>query len=445
MGRVAGQIALHPPGDPPHDGEGEDDREDQYDSILLQVVDRLVRGPAPLAEHGPQEGARLREGIGPEEDPAEVHHQQGIGPLERGGPAQAQMAELLRHQQHEIEEPPAEEGPVGPVPDAGEEPDQEEVAHGLPGPGPAAPQGDVHIVPEPGAQGDMPPPPELGDRAGDIGEVEVLQEMETEHPPQADGHVRVAGEVVVDLKGIAQGAQPGHGGRELSAGHAPGGVGHGGQLVGEEDLFPQPHHEAAAPGGEIPPVLPAVEDLIGHGGVFHDGPRHQLGEEGDVEPQPQGIALDLCLAHSNVEDVAHGLEGEEGDADGQLDHRDGHIEPHQRQVLQGEGQVFEHKKKAQVAHHGDGDGKGGTFPLHPPEVDPQAEAVVGQDGDAHDQDEPGLAPGIEEQGGRQQPQVLGPPHAPEHHIVAQQHHRQEGEEENGTGEEHGGTPYKYEK
>ena len=32
--------------------------------------------------------------------------------------------------------------------------------------------------------------------------------MEAEHPPQADGHIGIAGEIVINLHGVAQGAQP---------------------------------------------------------------------------------------------------------------------------------------------------------------------------------------------------------------------------------------------
>ncbi len=151
--------------------------------------------------------------------------------------------------------------------------------------------------------------------------------METEQLAQADGHIGVAGEVIVDLQGIAQGPQPGKGGREVPDRRVPGGVGHHGQLVGEEHLFPQAHNEAAAAGGEVRPGLPAALDLVGYGGVLDDGPGDELGKEGDVETQPEGVALDLRRPHGHVKDIAQGLEGEEGDADGQADHRNRGVEP----------------------------------------------------------------------------------------------------------------------
>ena len=49
----------------------------------------------------------------------------------------------------------------------------------------------------------MPPPPEFGDRRRLVGGVEVLGEMESQQQGDADGHVRVAREVAVDLQRVA--------------------------------------------------------------------------------------------------------------------------------------------------------------------------------------------------------------------------------------------------
>ena len=54
----------------------------------------------------------------------------------------------------------------------------------------------------------MPPPPKLRGGAGEIGVVEVLQEVEAEHPPEADRHVGIAGEVEINLERIGQRCAP---------------------------------------------------------------------------------------------------------------------------------------------------------------------------------------------------------------------------------------------
>ncbi len=51
--------------------------------------------------------------------------------------------------------------------------------------------------------------------------------------------------------------------------------------------------------------------------VLHDGPGDELGEHGHVHPEVQEVPLHLSLAPVHIDGVGHGLEGVEGDADGQ--------------------------------------------------------------------------------------------------------------------------------
>ena len=95
---------------------------------------------------------------------------------------------------------------------------------------------------------------------------------------QADGHVGVAGEIVVDLQGVAQGAQPGEGGGQAVP-QAEGPVGHHGQLVGQEHLLAQAHDEPAAPGGEVRPGLFAVVDLLATVSYLTMGPAMSWGKK----------------------------------------------------------------------------------------------------------------------------------------------------------------------
>src|SRR5439155_540889 len=80
------------------------------------------------------------------------------------------------------------------VPEAAEEEDEPEVEIGAGGAVAIAPEGNVEIVAKPRRERDVPPPPELRHRSGDIRVVEVLREAEAEEPGQPDGHVRVARE-----------------------------------------------------------------------------------------------------------------------------------------------------------------------------------------------------------------------------------------------------------
>ena len=49
-----------------------------------------------------------------------------------------------------------------------------------------------NILLEPGGQGDVPPSPEFTDRVGDIWVIEVFLELKSEHPAQANRHIRIA-------------------------------------------------------------------------------------------------------------------------------------------------------------------------------------------------------------------------------------------------------------
>ena len=123
-----------------------------------------------------------------------------------------QVQQLLDNNDDTVQAAPQQERPVGPVPDAGGQPDHRKVKHQTAfGFHPGAAHGEVDIIPEPAAQGNVPPPPEFRDGFGDVRVVEVFQESEAEHLTHADGHFRIAGKVEVDLQGVADAAQPGHG------------------------------------------------------------------------------------------------------------------------------------------------------------------------------------------------------------------------------------------
>ena len=104
--------------------------------------------------------------------------------------------------------------------------------------------------------------------------------MKAQNPPQANGHVAVAGKVVVDLQKEAQGGKPGkeHGG----IGAAPVALAQKAQVVGQNHLFSKPHQEAAGPlVGHCGAVLPFLQ-LLGHIPVPDDGTGDELGKEGNI-------------------------------------------------------------------------------------------------------------------------------------------------------------------
>ena len=146
-----------------------------------------AHGPRAAGEHDLEVGQGSGEVRGGEEDPPDDHDDHGVEMLEDGGQALDILAQdqFLDEQEHAVIEPPEVEVPAGPVPEARERPDDEDI-HALADlPAAVAAQGDVDVIPEPGGQGDVPAPPELGHALGDIGVIEVDAELEAQHPAQA--------------------------------------------------------------------------------------------------------------------------------------------------------------------------------------------------------------------------------------------------------------------
>ena len=250
--------------------------------------------------------------------------------------------------------------------------------------------------------------------------------MEAEHTPHADGHIRVAGEVKVNLHGIAHRPQPGHPGGEFPGLQAVGEVGHHRKLIGQKDFFAQAHQKAAHPHGEVGPVLPPAVDLLGHRLVFDDGPGDELGEKGDVQGHLQWVALYLAPVPVHVQYIGEGLKGEKRDPQGQLDARDEKLGPQAVELREDEDQVLKDKHQPQIAHQRAHDGQAAAASPDFAAMYPQPEAVIGQDGGHHHQHKPGLSPGVEKQGAHQQQQILGraaPPPQQAAGAVVGQHHQ----------------------
>ena len=207
------------------------------------------------------------------------------------------------------------------MPQAGQEPDYTDIENLVFA---VAAQRDVNIVPKKGAERDVPSPPELGDRLCNIGVVEVDVVVETEHPSQADGHIRVGGKVVVELDGVEQRAKPRP--RYRQTGKLPVHIlGH--QLacgVGDHHLFGQAHTEFGDALAEILHRDGAVFDLGGHVAVAHNGASHQLMVAGEIHQVFVVGFLRRDLAAVDVQHIADGLKGVKRDADrqGNLRHRE---------------------------------------------------------------------------------------------------------------------------
>src|SRR5262249_24904331 len=103
---------------------------------------------------------------------------------------------------------PDDKMPGGAVPEAAQRHGDEEVQTRAPRARAAATQRNIAVIAESSGQRDVPAPPELGDAGGEIRHVKVLSQLVAERVCQPQGHVRVSGEVTVNLDGVRENADP---------------------------------------------------------------------------------------------------------------------------------------------------------------------------------------------------------------------------------------------
>src|SRR5690606_8838020 len=92
----------------------------------------------------------------------------------------------LQDQKPAVIQPPDDKTPTGAVPEPAEKEHEEQVCVRAKRALPVAAQRDVEIIAKPGAQADMPTPPELPDTLGNVGPLKIFQKLEAEHMAQAN-------------------------------------------------------------------------------------------------------------------------------------------------------------------------------------------------------------------------------------------------------------------
>ena len=156
--------------------------------------------------------------------------------------------------------------------------------------------------------------------------------------------------------------------------------------------------------GQADPALQHMQPL-GHIPIFHNGARDQLGEHGDEGAEVHHVALDRCVLPVHVDGIAHGLEGVEGDTDGQQQPQrlDGCAQQ-TVQVADGKIRVLEKAQDRQGSHHRDDQHRLGAArpPPAPKVADGQTVAVVEHRGEQHDQNVLRLTPAVKQQAGDKQ-------------------------------------------
>ena len=198
---------------------------------------------------------------------------------------------------------PSDEVPGSTMPHAAEQHDQGEVDVGACVAALVSTQGDVKVVTQPRGKRDMPTSPELGDGFGVIRRIEILSEYETEHTAQADGHIGIATEVEVDLKGVGNGAHPGI--QHAHRGRVKGQVSHLATGVGQQHLLGHAHAEKGNPTREQLPRMCAFTQLIRNFLVAHNGAGHQLREHRNITGKIDETTVSFRLTAVNINGVAH--------------------------------------------------------------------------------------------------------------------------------------------
>ena len=325
------------------------------------------------------------------------------------------------------------------MPQPGQPPYNDKVEDLTGQPAAVAAQRDVHILPEPGAQRDMPPPPVFGNAAGKIRVVEIFQEFKAQHPSQADGHIGVAGKIKVDLKGKGNSAQPG--GQRGQAFPRQGGHGIPQQahLVGQQHLFAQPHRKAVDAAGKKPGAFLPADQLPLHCFVLHNRPGDQLREQRDIGAEGNGVFLRCHRPAVNIDDVAERLEGVKADADGQCQFQQGQVAAGQGvHALHQQVGVLKDAQRPDIPRDAENKDRLGPSMLlallqggHR-----QSAQVVEQDGGKHQPDIHRLSPGVKKQAGQQQPQVAQHPRT---QVIDPDHQGEKQEQEGQTAEYHKGS------
>src|ERR1700751_937343 len=107
-----------------------------------------------------------------------------------------------------METAPAHESPAPPMPETAPQKSDGCIAIFIPGPVATLWEGEIEIIAQPTRKRNMPSSPEIDGGASEIGHVEILGQVYADDFRNSDGHVRVAGEIAIDLQRISNHSAP---------------------------------------------------------------------------------------------------------------------------------------------------------------------------------------------------------------------------------------------
>ena len=242
--------------------------------------------------------------------------------------------------------------------------------------------------------------------------------MEAEGLAQADGHIAVSTEVIIDLQQIGDSADPGGHNIQIGSAVIEDVIRGGAHGVGDQHLLAKTRDEPAQAEGNAAHIHSPVVDLVGNILIPDNGACDQLGEEGDVQQNLKVVSLHRHIVPIDIDHIAQRLEGEEGDADGQADGRNRQAQTQESiHIAHQETCVLKHTQKAQV--HGNGQHQDH---LAATAAQKHGEDVVEQSAYDHQNDVDRLAVSIEQKA-RNQKQYISDASVGDHRVQ-NQHNRQ---------------------
>ena len=155
----------------------------------------------------------------------------------------------------------------------------------------------------------MPAPPELADRSRQIRIIEVLLVGKAEHPAQADGHVGITGEIIVNLKAVQNHSQPYRSRAQLFQGQVKHTVHHLAEHIGKYHFLHQSVHKTLDAVGMHGQALLPVPYLRFQLMILDNGTGKYLGKQRDIQRQTEYISLGGILSPEGIRQVGDGLEG----------------------------------------------------------------------------------------------------------------------------------------
>ena len=188
------------------------------------------------------------------------------------------------------------------MPGTGEHPHHQNVENPASPAYPVAAQGNVNIVPEPAAKAHVPAAPEFRNAFGQIGILEILQEVEAENSAQTNGHIGITGKVKVNIQQERNGIHPVKQHGRFSA--FPENLDQQGKVVCQNHLFAQAHQEPAQTVGQVFPGMAAVLQFLRHIHIPDNGTGNELGKQGHIGTEGNGVFLHLRSTPVHIDGIA---------------------------------------------------------------------------------------------------------------------------------------------